>query len=52
MAAFVVLVLVSVGGGVLLYLAVRSEHCRRESATRDAAERIARRDTESEDREK
>ena len=37
---------VGVGGSLLLYLAVRAEGSHRETMTREAAEREARRDTD------
>lgn len=41
-------VLLAVGGGLLLYWAVRSEHGRRPTMDRESAERVARRDTDDE----
>lgn len=40
--------LVAVGGGLLLYVLVRSEHDRRRVMDRESAERVARRDTDEE----
>lgn len=39
---------VGLGGGLLLYWAVRAEGSQRETMTRDDAERVARRDTDDE----
>lgn len=48
-AAFVLVALViGLGGGLLLYWAVRAEGSRRETMTRTDAEREARRDTDEE----
>ena len=47
---FLVLVLlIGVGGGLVLYWLVRSEHDRREVMDRTHAERAARRDTHEDD---
>jgi len=47
-ALFVVAMLLSVGGGLLLYLLVRGEKNRRRVMDRESAERAARRDTDEE----
>lgn len=43
---FAVFLLVAVGGGLLLYLLVRSEHDQRRTMDRESAEKVARRDTD------
>ncbi|WP_198661987.1 hypothetical protein [Halorussus litoreus] len=45
-AIFVLFLFVAVGGGLVLYWAVRAEHGRREVLDRDSAEQAARRDTD------
>lgn len=47
----VLVLLVSIGGGLVLYALVRAERDRREVVSREEATRLARRDTDDEERD-
>ena len=51
-AMFALVLLVSVGGGLLLWAAVDSEKNQRQVMDRESAEKVARRDTDESDDER